>query len=286
MEYTYLKHLFVFMDILGYKSIVDEAENNIEEAAHIIKNIDKLVSNCIKKQLDRLQKDFETDYVIFSDSICVAIPIEKTQEDKYMDYLAERLRFLTYIVANIQLYALEYGIILRGAITIGNYFRNENIMFSKALIDAYTAESKKAIYPRVILYHESSDELLTAYIKAKITYGEFLYLQEEEDFVFVNYLANANEFYNSIFIRELVIKQRNIIEQGIIKFEENDVLLEKYAWLMNYHNTILHKKFSDLLVTDKYRKICANRLGYSIFDMLEQLDQNNNELDLEMESYR
>ncbi len=279
MEYTYSKHLFVFMDILGYKSIVDEAENNIEDAAHIIKNIDELVSDCIKKQLDRSHKDFKTDYVIFSDSICVSIPIVKAQEDEYMDCLAERLQFLTYIVANIQLYALEYGIMLRGAITIGNYFRNENIMFSKALIDAYSAESKQAIYPRVILYHESSDELLTAYVKAKITYGEFLYLQEDEDFVFVNYLANANEFYSSMFIRELVTKQRDIIEQEIIKFKDEDALLTKYAWLMNYHNTILHKKFSDLLVGDKYRKICANRLGNSIFDIKEQLDQNNNQLD-------
>ena len=266
----YSKHLFVFMDILGYKSIVEEAENNINEATHIIKNIDVLVSDCIKKQLDRLHKDFKTDYVIFSDSICVAIPIIKVEEeDKYMDYLAECLLFLTHIVSNIQLYALEYGIMLRGAITIGNYFRNENIMFSKALIDAYTAESRQAIYPRVILHHESSNELLTAYVKAKITYGEFLYLQEDEDFVFVNYLANANEFYNSLFIRELVTKQRDIIEQGIIKFKDEDVLLAKYAWLMNYHDTILHKKFSDLLVGDKYRNICANRIGDSIFDILE-----------------
>ena len=93
----YSKHLFVFMDILGYKSIVEEAENNINEATHIIKNIDVLVSDCIKKQLDRLHKDFKTDYVIFSDSICVAIPIIKVEEDdKYMDYLAECLLFLTY----------------------------------------------------------------------------------------------------------------------------------------------------------------------------------------------
>ncbi len=275
MTYTYSKHLFVFMDILGFKSIVDDAEKNIDRADQIIKNIDELVSDCIKKQLERLHTDFKTDYIIFSDSICVAVPIETVQEDKYLDYLAERLRFLTYIVANIQLYALEYGILLRGAITLGNYFRNENIMFSKALVDAYTAESKQAIYPRVILHHESNDELLAAYVKARITYGEFLYLQEEEDFIFVNYLVNANEFFGSIFIRELVTKQKDIIEEGILKFKDKDELLMKYAWLMNYHNTMLYNKFSDLLICDKYRKICTDRIGNSIFDIKEQLDKIN-----------
>ena len=50
-SWVYVFKTFIcFMDILGYKSIVKEAENNINEATHIIKNIDVLVSDCIKKR--------------------------------------------------------------------------------------------------------------------------------------------------------------------------------------------------------------------------------------------
>jgi len=43
------------------------------------------------------------------------------------------------------------GFFLRGGISTGSYFADDNMIFSKGLVNAYQLESKKAIYPRVII---------------------------------------------------------------------------------------------------------------------------------------
>ena len=73
LKKSYSKHFGVFMDILGYKNLVMEAEKNITEAVHIIDNIEQMIKRCIKDGIQEFSlktpDDFNIEYVLFSDSL-------------------------------------------------------------------------------------------------------------------------------------------------------------------------------------------------------------------------
>ena len=46
---------------------------------------------------------------------------------------------------------IKYDLYLRGGVSIGFHYEDDNIIFSDGLIKAYYLESKKSIYPRIIL---------------------------------------------------------------------------------------------------------------------------------------
>ena len=43
------------------------------------------------------------------------------------------------------------GFFTRGGVSMGSYYADNNIIFSKGLVNAYLLESKKANYPRVLV---------------------------------------------------------------------------------------------------------------------------------------
>lgn len=46
---------------------------------------------------------------------------------------------------------MEEGILIRGAITIGNLYHKSGVILGKGMIEAYHLELKSAVYPRIIL---------------------------------------------------------------------------------------------------------------------------------------
>lgn len=82
---------------------------------------------------------------VFSDNILLCLETT-TSNIEYPRFLA----FLT-IVADIQRnFILEYGLFLRGGITIGELSFNEDFVFGQGLIDAVALE-EAAIYPRIVM---------------------------------------------------------------------------------------------------------------------------------------
>ena len=78
-----------------------------------------------------------------SDSIVVSVPCESR----------EALAVIIDICKEIQLmlYALDEPVFLRGAIAIGQFYLNQDVMFGQAMVDAYLAQEKYSIYPRIII---------------------------------------------------------------------------------------------------------------------------------------
>nr|WP_317187917.1 hypothetical protein [Acinetobacter gerneri] len=46
----------------------------------------------------------------------------------------------------------QHNILLRGALTIGEIYHDENMVFGPAMVEAYELESKVAEFPRIILH--------------------------------------------------------------------------------------------------------------------------------------
>ena len=79
---------------------------------------------------------------IMSDSIVIASP------DEYAESLAVVIDLCSVIQE--QLYDLEQPVWVRGAIAVGEFYVDNNLVFGKAMVDAYIAQENYAVFPRII----------------------------------------------------------------------------------------------------------------------------------------
>lgn len=126
MAANYEQRAVLFLDVLGFKRLVDEhQEDLIEEALEII--------------CGQYQSNYEVS--AFSDNMAVSLPFRHGYE------LAELIQF----ASSITLHLLHKGVLSRGGIAVGALRHKGNFVYGPALVEAYRLESKVANYPRIVL---------------------------------------------------------------------------------------------------------------------------------------
>jgi hypothetical protein len=171
------------------------------------------------------------------------------------------------------------GIFLRGGISTGPYYFQDDILLSPALVRAYKLESQRAKYPVILIAAETIDELRRAegieafggdgdpsasYFKPIKTprrkKGERLYFLD-----YIRYMAAPdNYFFDSLADRDAAVDKSRPAEERQRIFDEShdksalkalqchkgqitsayeaatcDRVKAKYRWLMRYHNQTL-----------------------------------------------
>lgn len=266
MESRYSKNLCAFIDILGYKQLVESAEKS-NEPLKIIFNLENMISEAIEKYIESRNKykDLQISYEIFSDSIIItsALNEDETEEDMCM-----KIFDLALIVAGIQVQALNWDILFRGAISIGNHYRSSKVMFSKALTNAYMAEENNAIFPRVIIDTQNSKDKI---FNSKRVLDGLLntgLLAKYNDIYFIDYLGRAKS------IGILGEEHRKMIISNLDKYKESERVFEKYIWLASYYNLRVAEDDIDIIpinktLDDKFKFRVDSNPGIII------LDENN-----------
>lgn len=157
------------------------------------------VSNLDIKELQYSIKGFEDLKITwFSDSLIISIKSDKLSN----------LLFLTEIIKNLQANLFNYKILLRGAITKGEFYHDDNVGYGKAMIEAYILESKKAIVPRIILSEDLIKHIIEVGEEEKrinITkYSEYDYYENLDDFQdkFTNIETVRKELLNYILVKD------------------------------------------------------------------------------------
>lgn len=142
--------IICFMDILGFKELIDNYDADITST--LLQDIQESFSLAMSN-LTNGNDSIENKNVLkhlqhqtFSDNISISIPYFDNEDD----FLAN-FNLLTVYVRGFQLIMMNKGFFTRGGISIGSYYADKNIIFSKGLVTAYEIESKKAIYPRVVI---------------------------------------------------------------------------------------------------------------------------------------
>jgi len=144
-------------------------------------------------------------------------------------------------VAQYQYEMAKAGFFVRGAITIGDLFMDENTAFGPAIINAYQLEQGKARDPRIILSKEVKKLLLRhlRYYSDPFDSPHNRCVSEDVDgLLFVNYLNEANfgEYEGEEMDWEGLEKHKKHIEQSLKGFHNNPHVWSKYFWLAKYHN--------------------------------------------------
>lgn len=244
----YESRVVLFLDILGFKQIIDKTSNKgIDQTQQIDFLYNTLIG--MRKLFEKGKRySASTQVTQFSDSVVVSF-VEK--EEAQVFYTLERVqKLITGLI-------LE-GLICRGGISYGKLIHTDQVIFGPALIQAYEMESNAAFFPRVVLdkaiidmgkkygfkpSEDDQDDPLMNMVKL-----------DTDDMFYINYFLNKK---NNLGLREeelviYLLKLKNIIQHGL-KFK-NPSMRAKYGWMKNKFNRMLWKlqsnendKISDLL---------------------------------------
>lgn len=238
---SYEKRIVAFIDILGFKALVKETQQSIHSQAKItnIKDAFDLIYSILKEHYtpEEIEK---VKCSTFSDCIVLSFPARQTNS------LFFSLLPLIWLQAQL---AWNHNILLRGAITVGDIYHENDMVFGPAMIEAYELESTKAIYPRIILdpkieveYNQWLAELqkegnsnqiydLKNELRYTFKYRDGLLSKDSDEYYYVDYLEKiAGEMDEP----ENYIKFIDHIENLIHPYLEsgtNESLLRKYVWL-------------------------------------------------------
>lgn len=232
---NYQNRFVLFLDILGFKKIIEKTIEKEEDKPLEIDNLYAVLKmingTAINKSNIESRKATQ-----FSDSIVVSFHEDDSGE--FLNLLDDISKLLFQLVFK--------GIICRGAIAYGKFIHDNNFLFGPALNEAYETESKAAMYPRIIL-----DKSITKLLKEKKILknkgNEFLdsrieeYLQEDlDDKLFLDYFYNPVNLIgdNNLYL-EYLETMRTHISNGSRSAKSPDIKV-KYGWMkQKFNKTIL-----------------------------------------------
>lgn len=225
--------IICFLDILGFSEFVNHYDNDITSTflqeiqesfalarVHLLENKNQYNKEAIE----------HLEYQTFSDNVCISIPYFDNENDFLSNF-----NIMSIYVRGLQMIMMSKGFFMRGGISIGSYYADNNIIFSKGLINAYKLESEKAIYPRILVDKVIIEKILN-YRESQIDYFG---LKQAIIFDWEN-----QAFLNPIGLINSSIQQFNSIMSEVKQDSE-----DQFSTLLNSLTKTIGKLTTDFLET-------------------------------------
>ena len=239
-ELEYTEHVIAFIDLIGFKNMLDDSENHPKKLGEILS---------VLRDIKSLEEDLFIKATAFSDSVILSVPI--------LEDVGNKISNLVTTLVVLQNRLLRANIILRGAVTIGKLYHEEGVVFGPALIEAYKLESNNAIFPRIIVqdslhnYPSSkvcSDDGLDAkvgslsFIQAAYPWRTHL-CHDNDGLLFIDYLHSASRIsvggkgvlgWDIVYSGKMRLYFEQVgqfIQENIIRNEDNIRYIQKWRWL-------------------------------------------------------
>lgn len=237
----YENRAIAFIDILGFKSIIDETVGGSKESTEkrsVLFGIMEYIANLevdIFKDTD-FENETNDERCIFSDSVVISYDDKKDVGNAF-NLLLE--------VSAIQFELMLMGYATRGGITFGGLYHKNNVVFGPAMNYAYFLESEKAVFPRIIVSSEfleyaKENESPQNSKKEEIKFIYSLLKKDSDGYYFVDYLSEygfADSYEENVYCLKII---KEFILQGLKKTD--DRVKAKYIWLKNYYNSIVKEQ--------------------------------------------
>ena len=254
---TYEPYIVAFIDILGFKNMVDKSEEDSSKFNIILETLNKFKSIenpetwnkanfLVEIEEDAQRKnlqDFNIKDIVqcncFSDCITIFVKADTN--------INERFSTLVAFISKISCELLQDGIFIRGAITYGNLYTNKDasVFFGKAMNKAYTLESTIAVYPRILLSKEIVSVLNYPILEKRNRYPYHQYIECFNDgtvgftpLIFFQVMQSASDIFNETTFHEALTRARYSIIDAIDNNIENPHVYEKYSWLRDRYNNL------------------------------------------------
>lgn len=245
----YEDRVVAFVDILGFSSLVNnskseyEAQDRIKKAMDIIHSYKILNDRPMGNEEDNEEAGLRAlgiQVTTFSDSAIISYPLSYDGA----------LFLLINDLIHMQMDLLFLGIIIRGGITIGPLYHDSVNAFGPAMVAAYELESKKAIYPRIIIH---PDIVKLGLEKSPSHRNEFdldliktAICLDSDGYYFVDYLQQYQEFdFPEYTYYGWMSGIRKMIVDSLNNYQLMPEVFRKYHWLLDYwNNTLKRQDFS------------------------------------------
>ena len=231
---SYSLHLVTYLDILGFRELIKH------KSAGSISKMIRLVREAAAPDSED-KKDLKQEFEHFSDLIIITTPVY-TPENITFPVGLVFAELLKLVIAQVRL--IDEGILLRGALTIGNLVKSYNVIYGPGLIAAYKLEHDDAVFPRIVV-----DKALLKQVKTNPALRHHDYRSEIKEIrnlirrdgdglFFVDYLrAIESEFRENDLYFAFLDRHRELVKKGLGKFVSNKRIRRKYVWLKKYHNS-------------------------------------------------
>ena len=206
-----------FLDLLGFRELVKRSGADVLERHRLVEAL-KLVRDTL---CENRPIDFRFTY--FSD--CIVISAVHSPHALWQ--LFQSVELLT---CNL----LQYDILLRGGLTVGQTHHSRDFVFGTAVTEAYELECKLAVNPLVLLSPAVVQEV-------EALGPEFKQWLKEDgpDRFFIHYLMRYAEYSSSMEVGKVVLTypaQRIAYFIGKRLKNDQDGVLKKAEWFQRYWN--------------------------------------------------
>lgn len=255
---TYSKYIVAFIDVLGFKNLVNQSENSekdflkiqmilnrftmlkrkeIWQQAHILMEVEE---DAQKKELNDFYIDDMVHCCCFSDSVIVAIEASKS--------INERCSALIALLSQISTELLREGILVRGAISYGNLYINKvsDIYFGTVLNKAYTLENTISKYPRILLSKELIEQLNYPLLAKRDRMPYHQYIERFSDgtvgfspLIYLQVMQSAPDILPEDTLKNALWDVKKAIMKGLDDNFECPNIYEKYLWLLERYNELI-----------------------------------------------
>ena len=232
---NYENRICCFIDILGFQEHVNETTTGDED------NVEKI--NSIKQIID-IARMIVVDYdsgvskskmvTQFSDSIVISFKIEEKSE---VFYTLIDLLHIAFEFAN-------KGYLARGGVCLGKMIHTDDFILGPALVDSYILESKKAIYPRIIVDAEviaagmifKSDHHDADYEKQSIL---DCLNKDDDDYYYIDFIEKVNfELDDPNYdLIPYLLNLEKLIQAGLSSSDNR--VKQKYNWIKEKFNNYI-----------------------------------------------
>jgi hypothetical protein len=209
---SYYTSAFAFIDVLGTSNAMQNEKDCsfLNTMNNMYKSAIHIAPYCI---------DPKIKHKIFSDNI-VFERIIKSNDDPIQIAL-QLIEFL----AIIQEFFSDNNKLIRGGVTIGQSYLSDNLVLGPALLETYELESKKAIYPRILI----SDTIISKLNSNN--YNSKLIKKDRDNKYFIDYLKTRTK--NCDYIKNKINNYISFLEKELSN-ETDTRIKAKLLWSINY----------------------------------------------------
>ena len=242
VDYKGEPNFIAYIDILGYKNMINDKENwGIEKVASII-------HDCIKYANE---KSYHNNALVYTYGPDYYYTInQKVFSDNLFFCTKDAWLALIYLVDSIQNTLLRRGILTRGALCYGEIYYSNVFICGSGLVHAYELENEIAIYPRAIIDNSFINAISVVDLyRSRNEIQQYLeknsYVRIDSDgYIFIDYLWVNKNFDTQNSLNKI----RTIIIKGIDTIT-NLRIQQKYKWLKNYYNKYcMENEFIDFTI--------------------------------------
>lgn len=237
----YTERIVAFIDILGFKKLVERSLHSPEAAQRIYRALQLIYQRKEDNEATGFMgmQKYGVEVAVFSDSVVISYPV---------DY-SGGLFFVLLDVIHLQLELMGLGILIRGGIAIGPLYHNGQIVYGPAMNQAYLLESVYAVYPRIILDEQTAvnGTLKTCAqghtVQMEAEYIDACIRRDKDGFYYLDILRQDSElsdFGDEYYYWLKTV--RKIIVQGLNDNMTDKRIYDKYVWMKNYFNEVVSDK--------------------------------------------